>query len=462
MILEQRQQQSLSQNMMMNQQMLNAVAFLNLSSEELQEEVAKEVKRNPALIFKSSSGTSAAGAEASDKNQSFLESIEDTSYQSLQETLLKQARESIADDFVLDAAILIIQNLDRNGFNCVPLKELFSDLIEEKKFTKFEIKTALKTVQHLEPIGCACDNLRHSLIVQAGILFESPETGAIMDVYKPVYDLATRIIRESYESLAKLSDPEELLQSLAGNNIEVDEENSQELIEELINLIDSLNPYPGRLVSDSSYKKELITPIAEVIRDGDKFKVVLNDTEVPAIEISPEYKHPNKALSKEEKKKTAEMVNKAKMLISALSFRNQTALKVLTAIVNIQQNFFAGRVCRNDNEKKCPGYLKPLRQSDLAEILELSTSTVSRLANQKYIRCEWGVFEIKKLFSIEVNNGLSRDFVMGQIKEAIKSNTKKLSDAKISELLKMQGIEISTRTVNKYRKELHIPSSYYR
>ena len=133
MLLKQRQQQILSQKMVMNQQMLNAVALLNLSSEELQEEVIKEVKRNPALIFKTSSRVSAASAEEGDKHQSFLESIEDDSRKTLQAHLIEQAGESIADEYVLDAAKLIIQNLDQNGFYWVPLEELFADLLAEKK-----------------------------------------------------------------------------------------------------------------------------------------------------------------------------------------------------------------------------------------------------------------------------------------------------------------------------------------
>ncbi len=461
MILEQRQQQVLAQKMMMNQQMLNAVAFLNLSSEEIQEKISKEVKRNPALIFKSSSNAGgAAGAEASDEHQRQIESLEDKSSKSLQESLLKQAGESIQNEFVLDAAKLIIQNLDRNGFNSIPLKELFTELIEQKRFTRVEVKNAIKEVQHLEPIGCASTGVKHSLIIQAGIVCESPKTGEIHEAYKEVYELCTKIIKDHYDLLQGISEDEDVkafIHRLAKNKIEITEDQAEEIIE----LVKSLTPFPGRAISNASEAQNFITPVAKILKDGNIYKVILNDDEVPALEISSEYQNSKQSLSKEEKEQISKLVNEAKMFMSVLSFRNQTLLKVLTAIVNIQQNYFAGRTS-HINGKKCAGYLKPLKQSDIAEIVDLSVSTISRVANQKYIRCEWGLVEIKKLFSNEVNNGLSKNFVISQMEEIIYSSENKLSDAKISEALKPLGIEISTRTVNKYRKELNIPSSYKR
>jgi len=119
--------------------------------------------------------------------------------------------------------------------------------------------------------------------------------------------------------------------------------------------------------------------------------------------------------SKEEKKEASEFLNKAALFMNVLAYRNQTILKVLTALVNFQEAFFLGRPCKppseGESEKMQAGYLRPLKQIDIAEIVGLSPSTVSRVSNQKYIRCEWGLFEIKDLFSPEVNGGLSKDFV---------------------------------------------------
>lgn len=462
MLLKQRQQQILSQKMVMNQQMLNAVAMLNLSSEELQEEVIKEVKRNPALIFKTSSRVSAASAEEGDKHQSFLESIEDDSRKTLQAHLIEQAGESIADEYVLDAAMLIIQNLDQNGFYWVPLEELFAGLLAEKKINHAEIKKALNIVRRFEPIGCACSGFKESLIVQAGILCESPKTHEILDIYKTIHSLCVKIIKEHYEVLVFVSDLKLFVKKLAQKKIDIDLETA----EELAGLIDALNPKPGLAYASKGDGEKFITPIAEIKREGNELKIIINDEEIPALEISPEYERIKNSGSKEEKKEASEFLNKAALFMNVLAYRNQTILKVLTALVNFQEAFFLGRPCKpsseGESEKMQAGYLKPLKQIDIAEIVGLSPSTVSRVSNQKYIRCEWGLFEIKDLFSPEVSGGLSKDFVEKAIQEIIESDTEKKTDARISQILKERGIDIAVRTVNKYRKEIGLPSSYHR
>lgn len=298
MILKQRQQQILSQKMVMNQQMLNAVALLNLSTEELQEEVIKEVKRNPALVFKTSSRVSAASAEEGDKHQSFLESIEDDSRKTLQAHLIEQAGESITDEYVLDAAMLIIQNLDRNGFYWVPLEELFADMLSEKKIKHTEIKKALNIVRRLEPIGCACTGIKESLIVQAGILCESPKTHEILDIYKNIHSLCVKIIKEHYEVLVFVSDLKLFIKKLAQKKIVIDMETAEELAE----LINSLNPKPGLAYSREAVDEKFIVPVAEIKREGNEFKIIINDEEVPALEISPEYERIKNSGSREEKR----------------------------------------------------------------------------------------------------------------------------------------------------------------
>lgn len=469
MILAQRQQQILSQKLIMNQQMINAASLLHLSQEELEEEIVKEVRRNPALIFKNSTHVSAAATEAGDKFQSFLENIQDDSYKTLQAHLLEQANEAISDAYILDAAEVIIQNLDENGFNYVSIEELFSDLIAQNKITFTEIKKALHIVRRFEPIGCACSGFKQSLAVQAAVICESPKTGRILDIYKEVYDITIKILKEHYEVLSSISNIKIFIKKLAQNNITV----SFSLAEEIIELFKSLNPYPGRMYSSLGEEKNFIIPIAEVKRTGDDFTVTINDTGMPSVEISSEYLalknrkdgQGNQFSSKEDIKKAKEFLNRASMFMDILEYRNRTILKILTSIVNIQHNFFAGRHDKNNGGKMKQGYLKPLKQGEIAEITGLSISTVSRAAGGKYIRCEWGIFEIKDLFSNEVSSGLSKDYVISQIEEILimgQEKTKHISDSKIASLLKEQGIEISTRTVNKYRNELGIAASYYR
>lgn len=456
-MIGQKQSQLMAQKMIMSQNMINAVNLLNLSSEELQEEIVKEVKRNPALIFKNSSFVTQAAYEESSKHQDFLESLKDDSYKTLQTNLLEQARETIQDEYILDAAVHIIQNLDINGFNWVPIDELFSAFETDKKITKAEINKALKIVRRLEPIGCACDGFKHSLAVQAKIYCESPKTGKIIDVYEKIYALTVDIIKNHYELLASVSDIGVFLQKLKSKKIIIDRETA----EEVISLVKSLNPYPGRIYSEKQTENNFIIPVAEIIRDSSEFKIIINDEEIPALEISSVYASKKNNSDKKKSKEISELLKRAEMFMEVLAYRNRTILKILTVIVNIQKNFFGGRYSKAEN-KILPGYLRPLKQIDVAQAVNLHPSTVSRVCNEKYIRCEWGLFEIKDFFTPEVSGGLSKDYVLNMIKNIIENDKNKLTDLKISERLKEQGIDIASRTVNKYRKELGLPSSYAR
>lgn len=467
MVLGQKQSQILSQKMIMNRQMINAVKLLNLSSEELQEEIVKEVKKNPALIFKTSAFVGAAAAEAGNKHQEFLENIQDESYKTLQTDLLEQARETIQNEYVLEAAVRIIQNLDKNGFNWVPVEELFngggidstvSADTKEKKITNLEIKKALNAVRRLEPIGCACSGFKQTLIVQARIFCESSKTGKILDIYKNAYKLTVDIIKNHYEILSAISDINLFMQKLARKKISATQEEAEEVIE----LIKSLNPYPGQKYSEAQGGNKFIVPVAEIKRDGNEFKIMINDEEIPSLEISPEYERKKNTANKKEAKEIAELLHKAELFMEVLAYRNRTILKIITVILKVQKDFFIGRAVKNDTVKKVHGYLKPLKQADVAAAAGLHPSTVSRICNEKYIRCEWGLFEIKDLFSGRVSGGFSKDYVLSVINDIIESETQKIPDIKISQVLKERGITIAPRTVNKYRKELCLPSSYYR
>ena len=122
--------------------------------------------------------------------------------------------------------------------------------------------------------------------------------------------------------------------------------------------------------------------------------------------------------------------------MEVLAYRNRTILKIITVILKVQKDFFIGRAVKNDTVKKVHGYLKPLKQADVAAAAGLHPSTVSRICNEKYIRCEWGLFEIKDLFSGRVSGDFSKDYVLSVINDIIESETQKIPDIKISQVLK--------------------------
>ncbi len=468
MNLEQRQYQGFSQKMVMSQKMLASINLLGMSNERFQEEIARKLKTNPYLKElgrKISSNTGgAAGAEASDKHQQMMEGLADTSHETLQAKLKQQARENIDDDATLEAAKMIISNLDKNGFNAIPLRDLFEEARKEEWLPNRAIKNAIEKVQRFDPIGCACNSWRHSLLVQAKINSSSEKTGELLDVYKEVYELTEKIIKDYPDVLPKAENTTKFIQALKRKGLEITEDQAKNLID----FFKGLTLYPGRLNSSEDINKVLVQPLAEIQKVGNRFVAVPLNNGFKSLEIFDDDADLDKKLTKEEKKQKQAFLNEARDLIEAVKARTDTINRVLQAILDVQQGFFAGRICRDSGETKYPGYLKPLIQQDVAEKLDIEISTVSRSTKGKYILCAWmppgeGIIEIKSLFSPKLKNSVfSQDFVMRQVEEIIKSSEGKLSDAKISKILSKQGIEVKTRTVNKYRHKLDIKSSYNR
>ena len=181
---------------------------------------------------------------------------------------------------------------------------------------------------------------------------------------------------------------------------------------------------------------------------------------LPEVGLSKEFKDSlksKKITSSTVKDMIREKIRSANTFISTLNFRNKVIFDTLVKIISIQKEFF----------KKGQGNLVPLTQKDLAEIQKISESTVSRLSDSKYILCDWGLYPMKNFFSHSIHKGsnISSENVKMKILEIINQNSaarKKLSDQKISEILKTQGFEISRRTVAKYRSQLNISSSFKR
>ena len=206
--------------------------------------------------------------------------------------------------------------------------------------------------------------------------------------------------------------------------------------------------------------------------------MTVNDKILPEVILSPAYKELSahmKSLTADSRKQVRQSVKEAQDLMQALDLRKATLRKAAVAIVELQRDFFL----------KGPRYLRPLRMKDLAEMIEVNESTISRMARDKYLRCQWGIFEMRYFFSNQVATSLvspqqqtdgttshpqevlSKEGVKFMLKELLEEHqrsgaTKPLSDQKLSEMLAQQGIKIARRTVAKYRSELNIDSSFDR
>lgn len=472
------------QKLLMTPEIKMMLKLLALPVMDLREAIFEEAEKNPALeivkdsvfdrdvrvkrksAIRTSSHISAASQLAGDNFQSFLESIEETRGQSLQSHLLKQASLIKTDEETAALARLIIQNLDEKGFNVVSLEELINAQPERLRLIfKQRQAEAVNLVQTLEPQGCAVNNFNESLEVQARCFYEENKEYLSKNEKKII--LLARTLLEKYFSRLKSGRVQEIVRVFAAEKMEVTENEA----ENILKFIKTLNPFPGLKYSGERIEKDYIIPDIYVKKTEEGFSAIINNEQIPIINISSVFKkEADKEGSPDKKGKnfTRQAVKSAEAFIGVLNQRQQTILKIVQTIILFQQDFF----------RYGPAHLCPLRLQDVAEEVGFSVSTISRAAKGKYLDCEWGIFEIGHFFTAKViskdysynlnpyqsysSSGFSKETIKAAIKELIDTSEEKLSDQKISDLLKDRNLPVSRRTVNKYRTEMQIASSYDR
>jgi len=444
------------QRLKMTPQMFQSIQLMALPLQELKFKIHEELEKNPALeliedkslvsieeysnnssdnyenYFENSSDpgySNREGREASDRKQKFIEGALSRP-ESLQEHLMSQLLVQPLSTEQFKVGELFIHNLDNNGFF---LEDPLSLLDREQRILVSEL---MDIIHSFDPVGICVRDYKESLILQTNLSKDAPEGAAD--------------IIENYLPLVKKKEIKVLAKKL---NIPPDE------IEDIIEFIQTLNPYPGRLFSNSP-PVYVIPDIMVTIKNGE-FILVLNDEEIPVLGISPFFE---KTQGSKPEKDTRQYVNNsirdARWFINSIQLRNKTLLKIATVIVEFQRNFFI----------KGPKYLLPLTLKDVAEEGGVHETTVSRISNDKYMQTEWGIYQIKYFFTNSISgpgstgSRFSKEGVKATIREILEGKTteKQLSDQKISDLLKQQGINIARRTVAKYRSELSIDSSYER
>ncbi|ULQ59371.1 RNA polymerase factor sigma-54 [Brucepastera parasyntrophica] len=472
----QRQKQTLvqQQRLSLSPQLMQSIKLMAMPFADLRETIFEELEKNPALEVisdpfetsnrqmpaapvKTLSLASKRGQEESDRHLDFIENALSRG-ETLQTHLLEQLGEMSVSGPLADFSALVIQNLDRDGFNIVPPEELPG--AENKKL----LEESVFLVQGMDPPGCATCGFQESLVVQARLLKQDTSSPRIISIIdKTIY------ILENHFSLLEKARPEVLVKNFAKNS-PPDFVITLAEAEEILTIIRSLDPFPGRIFD--SAPDSYIVPDVFVKRTEEGFSIVINDEEIPVLGISPFFKkmenekHAQGIDAKEtssERKFVRESVKEARWFIHTLERRNQTIRKVASAIVDFQQNFFLYG----------PSRLAPLRMKDVAEEIGMHEATVSRAANGKYLQCSWGIFEIRYFFSTQVGSPRSsgtsssagqhsRQSVKEVIRQIIENSSEPLSDQKIADQLALRGIKIARRTVAKYRAELTIGSSYDR
>ena len=372
---------------------------------------------------------SRASAEEEEKRQFMFDSL--VASTSLQEILLEQVRESSLPKDQFPIAEMLIGNIDEYGY----LKATVEELTATTGLTAEKILEVLKVVQSFEPAGVGARDLRECLMLQL-------ERSGHKDT------LEYRIVNEFMEALGKRRIPE----IARGTGTEVDE------VQDAMENIARLEPRPGRayLADNDQY----ILPEVFVRRSGDEFVVSTNNEHIPHLRISNTYKDlmAQGENSAEVRNYIREKIRAGKFLIKSLHQRQQTILNIAREIVNRQREFM----------EKGVAFLKPLTMVQIAEVVGVHETTVSRAVSGKYMQTPQGIFEMKYFFTAGIQtasgDGMSNTSVKDMIADIFKEEDpgKPLSDQAVVRMLQDKGIVIARRTVAKYRTELNILPSNLR
>src|SRR5690606_6246930 len=305
-----------------------------------------------------------------------------------------------------------------------------------------EVEEMLKIIQEFDPPGIGARNLQECLLIQL----------RKKDQENPIIKKAMAVVEDHLEEFTK-KHYDKLERSL---NIDSDE------LKEIVNEILKLNPKPGD--SGAVAGKQLhIIPDFHISNNDGVLHLTLNARNAPELRVSRSYQemfdHYDKAAQKDKKMKEAvqfvkQKLDSAKWFIDAIKQRQQTLLKTMNAIMNYQYEYFL-----TADERK----LRPMILKDIADRIDMDISTVSRVANSKYVQTEFGTFLLKSFFSeaIQTDSGeeVSNKEVKKILEECISSENKRkpLADEKLTEILKEKGYTIARRTVAKYREAMGIP-----
>ena len=368
-------------------------------------------------------------AEDEEKRQFMFDSL--VAGTSLQEVLLEQVRDSALTDEQRPIAELLIGNIDDYGY----LKTGLEDLAASTGIAAEKILGVLQIIQTFDPPGVGARDLQECLLRQ---LERAGEQESI----------EYRIIHDYMDALGKRRIPE----IARGLNLELDD------VQDALGRIARLEPRPGRAFLDDN--NQYILPEVFVQRVDQDFVVTTNNEQIPHLRISNTYKDlmAQSGNSAEVLNYIREKIRAGKFLIKSLHQRQQTILSIGMEIVKRQREFM----------EKGVAFLKPMTMVQVAEVVGVHETTVSRAVSGKYMQTPQGIFEMKYFFTAGIQTatgeGMSNTSVKDMIAEMFRNEntTQPLSDQEIVKMLKEKGIVIARRTVAKYRGELNILPSNLR
>jgi len=368
-------------------------------------------------------------SEDAERRQHFFDSL--VSETSLQEHLMQQAELADLSPHALEAMKHLVGSLDDRGF----LTQTPSDIALQTSLPLEAVQEALKILRTFDPPGIGATDLPGCLLAQLGAKGRGSS-------------LAARMIRDHFELLTRRRIPE------LARKLGADPDDVQLAIEE----ISKLDPAPGRRFAEDTNR--VVVPDVTVEKDGDEWKIQLNSDYIPRLRISSTYRDliAKGSLSKEERDYLRERIRSGKFLIDSIEQRQRTIERITREIINAQKEFFEHGV----------SHLKPLTMTQIADVVGVHETTVSRAIANKYIKTPHGVFDFKYFFTpgYQADSGaaVSNTSVKEMIADLINMEDKSapLSDQELVAKLQEKGITIARRTVAKYREELGILPSNLR
>ena len=342
-------------------------------------------------------------------------------------------------------ASYLIGNLDDAGYLERDLESIVDDLAFSQNITASEEELAevLEAIQELDPAGIGARDLKECLLLQ----IRRKQNGDITRY------TAMKVLEDYFEEFTKKHYDKII------DKLEIEEDDLRAAINEIIRL----NPKPAGSLKESSKSMIQIIPDFEITESDGDLELTLNGRNAPELKISGSYEKMLRSysegakLNKSDKEAmlfVKQKLDSAKWFIDAIKQRQNTLFFTMSAIMNYQREYFL-----TGDETK----LRPMILKNIAEIVNLDISTISRVANSKYVQTPYGVFSLKYFFSESLSTDSGEDVSTREVKkilsEAIEAEEKRkpLTDEKLAALLKEKGYNIARRTIAKYREQLNIP-----
>lgn len=464
-MLNQKLQLKLSQKL--SPQQIQLMKLIQLTTAEFEQKITNEIEENPALEKGSESldndtkeyeGDTDEGDvnideylsdEPDNYNQNYSSNQEEnTNFQtkesiSFHQFLDNQSKNLILTDSEKPICEFLIGSIDESGY----LRREIEDIIDDLAFTqnivanKNEVLSVLEKIHDLDPPGVGARSLQECLLIQLKKKNNSKES--IIN--------SINLIENEFELFSKKKF------SRISEKLNLSQEDLKLVIEE----ISRLNPKPGGSITSEFSNNTIVPDFILSIEDGN-FIVELNKRNSPELRLSNSYKNILEGYKNDPKKTKSQnqaiqflkqKLDSAKWFIEAIEQRHQTLFQTVNAIVNFQKEYFL-----TGEEKN----LKPMILKDIAEIINMDISTVSRVANSKYIDTPYGIKLLKSYFSEGMKNMEGDEISTIEIKKILQeivndeNKNKPLSDIELSEKLSEKGYKVARRTVSKYRENLDI------